>query len=934
MVENKKIIEAIQNDSLVIFVGSGLSKRFGLPDWKELVHEVINNIDKKEHIPLIQIMESGLMKPIQILEVIKNEHNEIHRYIKNKFNIIAGDFTLHKNILELSGQIVTTNYDNAFEKASNDEIIPTIYDSKFNLSEINRNKNPFILKLHGCFKDPEKCILFLNDYTNLYSGENAAIVKLKSIFTDKTILFLGFGLNDPEINLIFSNLDTAFGNNNKHFVITPEPNEFNKFQFLESIEIADFKELETIISNWLEFKKSLISTSTNTTEALSNPLVKDGNNEISIDKVMEVLNQEVDDLNYSSTKDDISRIHNLRIKVQEEYFKNIENQLDFIVSKQELMNSSILFDRIYTSEKIDIITANEIQKIRENESQSYKWYDRSIIVSAVTLSLMNFKFDQKKANILLDFIIDSEPSVWERALTGLIIAIIYQKNRSWLRADNFIKRLEILRKNDEIQSGIKCIDFILKNEIYKSNLINPNLFKLELFKNPMNCFVPFYENNEIFRIAIDNANNDFDVDEFTNYINEMPFMDSYKYALCVGLNEGGLKKVILDKDSSIKFRKRLILSDNLSPYQNLISEFYCFSKYFPEKRIIDFFDKQLLLTKTDLKTIILNRAAQLLLEANTFLTERKYPEAITKYRDLLKIDSTNKEARWQLASCYNDQKEYKKELPILLELEKENKSEYDKQLFQNIAICYYSLNRHNESNLYCEKIERKEKYLNFNLLHLKADNYFELNDFINSEIYLRKAEEQISNSNEMRRAGSIYNGIGCNDDAMRLVKKALEINPEDASSWLLQGIIYCDLFLWDLSISSIKKAKELDDEDKYTCLALGRSLLLSKINLKNAKQLFEKCLKSKELKGITFGNLGHLYLIEGDRDSAIKMYYECIQRLIDENDFNRKMIFDLRFMTRIGIIETDYLSIVETVIKDFQLTKKSVSSTKKMVHLH
>ncbi len=78
MVEEKRIKDAIQNDTLVIFVGAGLSKRFGLPDWKKLVHDVITEINNKDYIPLIKLLESGVMKPIDVLEVIKCKHNEIH----------------------------------------------------------------------------------------------------------------------------------------------------------------------------------------------------------------------------------------------------------------------------------------------------------------------------------------------------------------------------------------------------------------------------------------------------------------------------------------------------------------------------------------------------------------------------------------------------------------------------------------------------------------------------------------------------------------------------------------------------------------------------------------------------------------------------------------------------------------------------------------
>lgn len=252
------IKEAIKNNRLVIFVGSGLSSKFNLPSWAKLVEEVINNSNIESYKSFLPLLESGLMKPIEILDKLNSEHNEIKRYIFKNFNITNGDFSLHKDIINLSGQIITTNYDNAFEKASNNLINPAIYTSDFNISEINKNSEPYIFKLHGSYSEPDHCIIFNNDYENLYLKDTSARQKLKSIFTEKVILFIGFSFNDPDINLIFNNLDKSFSNNNKHFILTKEPKEFEKYKFLEPIPILEYSDINSFIKDCLEYKSSKI----------------------------------------------------------------------------------------------------------------------------------------------------------------------------------------------------------------------------------------------------------------------------------------------------------------------------------------------------------------------------------------------------------------------------------------------------------------------------------------------------------------------------------------------------------------------------------------------------------------------------------------------------------------------------------------------------
>lgn len=642
--------------------------------------------------------------------------------------------------------------------------------------------------------------------------------------------------------------------------------------------------------------------------------------DIDISKAFEVLRQETKELNSKSSKEDIAKIHDLKTKLFE-IFKDTDDQLIFVTSKKELLYSSVLFDKIYTSETIDPATVLEILKIR-GDHDNYKWYDRSLLVSALSLSLINFKFDFKKANLLLDFITDFELNVWERALTGLTIAIIYQKNRSWLRDTSFQNRLKTLQNNDEIQEGLKLIDFILTNKIYEVNLFNPSIFKIELFQNPMNCFVPFFEDNEILANALSDASNDFELEEFKDYLNNLPFMDSYKYALCLGLSAGDLAKEKLEGEIGKKFNFSLNISNTFKPFQNLISEYYCFFKYFPKKLKDDVFEKQLLISNTDLRRFVLNKVNRLLLEGSNFENEEKYTEAINKFEDLLKIDKNHKEALWKLGNCFIMKDEIDKALKVYLDLESESSKKPDIELLHIIASCYNAKENFEKSNEYCDKIELEIKDPNFKTLYLKADNYNELNDQPNTYLYCQKAEKKASNEKDLFEIAEIYNSIAKSNDALRLAKKVLEKKTDVADYWILLAHIYSDLSEWKLALDSLKKAFDLNNNDAYTKLLLGRIYLLSKIDIEESRRLLEGLLKYKNsCTGIAFGNLGHLYLLEGNNDKAFDCYLKCIDELDDETDFNKKMEIDLPFITKMGINTENYNSTKNKVITKFKIKK-------------
>jgi len=85
-----------------------------------------------------------------------------------------------------------------------------------------------------------------------------------------------------------------------------------------------------------------------------------------------------------------------------------------------------LFSLIWLTEKYHEPDLQLIQAIRT--SGEVPWYEKCMVVSAVTLSLINC-FDKEKFLVLADFYDDQEEQVWQRALTGLVMAVYYYSDR-------------------------------------------------------------------------------------------------------------------------------------------------------------------------------------------------------------------------------------------------------------------------------------------------------------------------------------------------------------------------------------------------------------------------------------------------------------------------------------------------------------------------
>jgi hypothetical protein len=96
---------------------------------------------------------------------------------------------------------VTTNYDKLISprsvKSEEKEDLWRLTDPKeFNTAFMDKGNKVF--HLHGCIDDQEKMIITMQDYLRHYS-ETKIKNFLNTLFTKKTVLFLGYGFGETEI---------------------------------------------------------------------------------------------------------------------------------------------------------------------------------------------------------------------------------------------------------------------------------------------------------------------------------------------------------------------------------------------------------------------------------------------------------------------------------------------------------------------------------------------------------------------------------------------------------------------------------------------------------------------------------------------------------------------------------------------------------------
>jgi hypothetical protein len=309
----KELIEAARNNNLVTWIGAGLSYNFKnkagrqLKDWKNLVVQIKNSFPEEKYLTAV-LMKSALNRgdeSIQVLDVFeilsKLPKSEIVNYVKyfyssfdydrewllensskqiitkNEAKQIAkhfytlsekqDDWSLHENLCELSNIIITTNYDDAFEltcKRINRPIKTILLSETIELQGLNDLQKITLIKLHGSISDEDTMVIFPYDYAHLYEHRaHSLILELRKLILTKSMLFVGCGMGDWQINNIFKFARKTLADlNQKHFIITTEQkyNEIKKDigDFLELIPIKDYKpDIDDIIKYLLNEKSSI-----------------------------------------------------------------------------------------------------------------------------------------------------------------------------------------------------------------------------------------------------------------------------------------------------------------------------------------------------------------------------------------------------------------------------------------------------------------------------------------------------------------------------------------------------------------------------------------------------------------------------------------------------------------------------------------------------
>lgn len=226
------LIEAATRTTLVPFVGAGVSQLAGCPRWSEFADRALDSLVAQKALTAAQRSQLGGLSPRVKLSVAKLTARRKgvtidYRGILQKTKDWSADpdgRRVYSHISALSSKFVTTNYDEWLDIALPPfELSPEQPKTKTDRREEQRRTKLHlpseitadnflppntVVHLHGALADQENMVLSTSDYIRRYANdrrreegdeENQVLRFLEFLFREKTVLFLGYGLEELEI---------------------------------------------------------------------------------------------------------------------------------------------------------------------------------------------------------------------------------------------------------------------------------------------------------------------------------------------------------------------------------------------------------------------------------------------------------------------------------------------------------------------------------------------------------------------------------------------------------------------------------------------------------------------------------------------------------------------------------------------------------------
>jgi hypothetical protein len=226
-----QLISSVSRGEVILFVGAGVSRNLGLPLWEDLINKIAEELD---YDPEIYKTFGDNYSLAEYYRIKKGSIGSLRSWMDREWHNVNIDISaskIHQLIAEANFPIIyTTNYDRWIE--STFDHYEKSYTKIYSVSDIKKIKDDHtqIIKFHGDFDDDKSIILDETSYFERLEFETPLDIKLRSDVLGKSVLFIGYSLQDINLRFLFHKLAKLWKTNHntegqpRSYIFSPRPN--------------------------------------------------------------------------------------------------------------------------------------------------------------------------------------------------------------------------------------------------------------------------------------------------------------------------------------------------------------------------------------------------------------------------------------------------------------------------------------------------------------------------------------------------------------------------------------------------------------------------------------------------------------------------------------------------------------------------------------
>ncbi|MCW5300347.1 hypothetical protein DXT88_19420 [Herbaspirillum lusitanum] len=204
-------VQALRDNNAGVFAGAGFSIAAGMVDWKGLLKPIAKDIGLEVE------KESDLITLAQFHENERGGRHKINQALITEFNKQAKGTENHRILANLPIRTYwTTNYDKLIENALLEAgKRPDVKITAKGLAVSEPGASAVVYKMHGDVSLPDEAVLTKNDYETYESDRHLFSLALQGDLVSKTLLFIGFSFNDPNLAYILGRIRVLLNENRR-----------------------------------------------------------------------------------------------------------------------------------------------------------------------------------------------------------------------------------------------------------------------------------------------------------------------------------------------------------------------------------------------------------------------------------------------------------------------------------------------------------------------------------------------------------------------------------------------------------------------------------------------------------------------------------------------------------------------------------------------